>query len=77
MTARWNSAAAAARGRAAADPSLVPHGTRSGYAYWGCKCGACAEEARLAQATVRARRKQRLGLPLTDWDAEMLGPVTA
>lgn len=32
---------AGARARAAADPALIPHGTRCGYLYWGCTCGDC------------------------------------
>jgi hypothetical protein len=36
-----------ARRRAQEDPSLVPHGTLSGYTYWACRCAAC--RARMAR----------------------------
>lgn len=63
---------ARARVRALADPSLIPHGTVSGYGHWGCRCAPCSEAGRMARAASRARRKQRDGEPLTGWDAEVL-----
>ncbi|MBO2464468.1 hypothetical protein [Actinomadura violacea] len=35
--------------RAAADPSLVPHGTQSGYVNWSCRCTPCCEANRAAR----------------------------
>jgi hypothetical protein len=32
--------------RAAADPSLIPHGTQSGYINWLCRCPACKDANR-------------------------------
>ncbi|KAB2344828.1 hypothetical protein [Actinomadura rudentiformis] len=29
--------------RAAADPSIVPHGTTSGYINWDCRCDPCTD----------------------------------
>lgn len=39
--ARQKATREAARKRGAADPSLIPHGTPSGYDYWGCRCDVC------------------------------------
>lgn len=41
MSTTWLERANAARARAALDPSVVPHGTASGYTYWGCRCPRC------------------------------------
>lgn len=50
---------AAARKRGIADPSLIPHGTLSGYQFWGCRCSAC--RARVAQAwRERAARRHAI-----------------
>jgi len=35
------------------DPTLIPHGTRTGYSGWGCKCEACSE----AEMTYHRNRK--------------------
>lgn len=32
--------------RAAEDPSLIPHGTQSGYINWNCRCPKCVEANR-------------------------------
>jgi hypothetical protein len=49
---------ARAQARAAADPSVVPHGTVSGYDYWGCRCNACArtKSARNRELYVQGRK---------------------
>lgn len=39
MTATERRLARIARGKA--DPSLIPHGTLSGYSNWACLCDAC------------------------------------
>lgn len=36
-----------------ADPSLIPHGTRRGYADWDCRCEDCAEAWRVARGYTR------------------------
>ena len=48
-----------ARARAQADPSIVPHGTSSGYCFWGCRCGICkrAHSVRQAKAYQQWRRR--------------------
>lgn len=48
---------AAARARAAADPSLIPHGTSSGYVYWGCRCIPCT--AAQTAVSLKSRRKRK------------------
>ena len=53
-----------ARARALADPSIVPHGTESGYCFWGCRCGICkrAHSKRAStQYQVRVRRLAAAG----------------
>lgn len=54
----------AARRRGIEQPDLIPHGSQSGYDYWGCKCDRCraAKHDRWAQskADVNARRNRRL-----------------
>jgi 3D (Asp-Asp-Asp) domain-containing protein len=45
---------ARARERAELDPSVIPHGTDSGYQYYGCKCQACRDAGGRARAA-RAR----------------------
>lgn len=39
-----------ARAAAAADPSIIPHGTPNGYDRYGCRCGECREARRLYAA---------------------------
>jgi hypothetical protein len=56
----WKAAAAA---RAAADPTVVPHGTRGGYDNWRCRCEDCKAAKSQANAEARARR---LGIPVPD-----------
>lgn len=46
-----------ARTRGKADPSLIPHGTSSGYCFWGCRCGICG---RAQTARDRAAYQRRL-----------------
>lgn len=43
------------KARAAADPSVVPHGTVSGYRNWGCRCDPCCLAGRAASAKSRVR----------------------
>ena len=45
-----------AKERAAADPSLVPHGTYRGYTYWGCRCVECRGASAAYWRDYRARR---------------------
>jgi hypothetical protein len=63
----WTDSRDRARERAVADPSLIPHGTPSGYHYWGCHCRECAEARRLCDAANDARARIRDGRPLTDF----------
>lgn len=56
-TCRKRRARIAARAAAAADPSVVPHGTSSGYVYWGCRCADCTRAH--SGSTLRSRAKQR------------------
>lgn len=49
---RWRDAA---REKARLDPSIVPHGTASGYNYYGCRCDDCA----LAKGRVVAASRKR------------------
>lgn len=37
----WTDRRDAARQRGIENPELIPHGTPSGFDYWGCKCGRC------------------------------------
>jgi hypothetical protein len=49
--------------RAAADPSIIPHG-KNGYADWGCRCDICAGEH-------RRQNRERLGFqPAKTWTEE-------
>jgi len=40
----------------------APHGTWSGYANWGCRCGRCLVAGQLSNAWDRAVRKEFTGL---------------
>lgn len=42
--------------RAAADPSVIPHGTVSGYRNWGCRCAECRAAGSAATAYSKSRR---------------------
>jgi hypothetical protein len=44
-----------ARGRA--DPSLIPHGTKSGYSNWGCRCDECTAGHALDMKRYHALRR--------------------
>ena len=45
-----------ARARAAADPSLIPHGEYGGYTYWACRCPKCKEACAAYWRGYRARK---------------------
>ena len=51
---------ARAQARAKEDPSIVPHGTPSGYSYWGCRCGDCSARNNRRQQAWYAGRKARM-----------------
>jgi hypothetical protein len=55
-TCRKRRARVAARAAAAADPSIVPHGSSSGYVYHGCRCPDCTS-AHSATSTKSRRKK--------------------
>lgn len=49
-----------ARERGKTDPTLIPHGTASGYEYWGCRCVPCiAGNTRRGVERNRHRRQAR------------------
>lgn len=49
-----------ARERGKKDPGLIPHGTASGYEYWGCRCVPCiAGNSRRGVERNRTRRQAR------------------
>jgi hypothetical protein len=74
---------ARAQQRAKADPTLVPHGTPSGYDYWGCRCDACSDanfrvgleqrekHARRRAAKAQERRVQAARQPSRDGKGEI------
>lgn len=68
----WQQHSSRAVERAESDPGLVPHGTASGYVYWKCRCGCCSDANRISGAQKLARRKVNKGLPLTDYDRQVL-----
>lgn len=43
----------AMRARGRADPTVIPHGTVSGYRNWACRCAACREAHRAYHADYR------------------------
>lgn len=74
---------AKAQERAKADPTVVPHGTLSGYDYWGCRCDGCSDanfrvgleqrekHARRRDAKARERRMQAARQPDRDEQGEI------
>jgi hypothetical protein len=72
MSAAWRASAARARERAKADPSVIPHGTTTGYSYWWCRCPQCGEAARIQRAELRSVARQRAGAALTDFNRRLL-----
>lgn len=48
-----------ARARGQADPSLIPHGSSSGYCFWGCRCGICKRAQAKRDAVAYRRRVAR------------------
>lgn len=72
-----------AQERAKADPTVVPHGTLSGYDYWGCRCDGCSDanfrvgleqrekHARRRDAKARERRLQDARRPERDEQGEI------
>jgi hypothetical protein len=48
-----------ARARGAEDPTLIPHGTPSGYDYWGCRCDDCSDVNTRAGREEREKRRER------------------
>lgn len=50
-----------ARERARQDPSVVPHGTSTGYGYWACRCADCTAAATAATGTSRHGTRAKAG----------------
>ncbi len=67
-TRQWQASADKARQR----PADIPHGTKSGYRYWACRCPACANANRLSAAATTARQRVRDGKPLSEYLRQVL-----
>lgn len=51
-------AAARVRERGRVDPSLIPHGTASGYRNWACRCATCKAAGAESNRAAKARRRE-------------------
>ncbi|WP_242882651.1 hypothetical protein [Actinomadura litoris] len=57
--------------RAAADPSLIPHGTQTGYINWRCRCEECAAANRAQRSPDADARPSNGHRPWTDDERAM------